>query len=138
IAAQLIPPVGTATGVPAVQSVTNLVFTLFVPSGAKPAGGWPVAIFGHGFTDSMNGAPWAVASSLAKAGVATIAINVVGHGFGAGSTYTVTEPGAPSETFTAGGRGFDRTATARSTPPRGSTRQGARWSETATACARPS
>ena len=22
------------------------------PGGAKPAGGWPVAIFGHGFSDS--------------------------------------------------------------------------------------
>jgi dienelactone hydrolase len=84
------------------------VFTLFVPSGTKPAGGWPVAIFGHGFTDSMNGAPWAVASSLARAGIATIAINIVGHGFGAASTYTITPPGGTAETFTAGGRGFDQ------------------------------
>jgi hypothetical protein len=73
-----------------------------------PAGGWPVAIFGHGFTDSMNGAPWVVASSLAHAGIATIAINVVGHGFGAASTYTVTPPVGPAETFSAGGRGFDQ------------------------------
>ena len=106
--AQVIPPVGTKTGVPAVQSVNNLVFTLFVPSGTKPAGGWPVAIFGHGFTDSMNGAPWLVASSLAHAGIATIAINVVGHGFGAASTYTVKPASGPTETFTAGGRGFDQ------------------------------
>src|SRR5262249_7307460 len=54
---QTIPPVGTLTGVPAVQRIDNLEFTLFVPSGTKPVGGWPVAIFGHGFTDSMNGAP---------------------------------------------------------------------------------
>jgi hypothetical protein len=105
---RVIPPVGTKTGVPAVQSINNLVFTLFLPSGTKPAGGWPVAIFGHGFTDSMNGAPWAVASSLAHAGIATIAINVVGHGFGAASTYTVSSPGKPTETFSAGGRGFDQ------------------------------
>jgi Big-like domain-containing protein len=104
---QVIPPVGTKTGVPAVQSINNLVFTLFVPSGLKPAGGWPVAIFGHGFTDSENGAPWVVASSLAHAGIATIAINVVGHGFGAASTYTVTS-GGTTETFNAGGRGFDQ------------------------------
>jgi len=45
------------TGVPAVQSVNNLVFTLFVPAGPTPAGGWPVAIFGHGFTDSMKPRP---------------------------------------------------------------------------------
>ena len=105
---QVIPAVGTATGVPAVQSINHLVFTLFIPSGTPPSGGWPVAVFGHGFTDSMNGAPWAVASSLAHAGIATIATNVVGHGFGAGSTYTVTQPGGPTETFSAGGRGFDQ------------------------------
>jgi hypothetical protein len=105
---QFIPAVGTRTGVPAVQSVNQLVFTLFVPSGSAPPGGWPVAIFGHGFTDSMNGAPWAVASSLARAGIATIATNVVGHGFGAASTYTVSSPNGPTETFPAGGRGFDQ------------------------------
>jgi hypothetical protein len=106
---QVIPPVGTKTGVPAVQSVNNLVFTLFVPSAPKPAGGWPVAIFGHGFTDSMNGAPWVVASTLAHAGIATIAINVVGHGFGPASTYTVTPTvGATPVTFSAGGRGIDQ------------------------------
>jgi Bacterial Ig-like domain len=105
---QVIPAIGTGTGTPVAQSTNQLVFTLFVPSGVMPAGGWPVAIFGHGFTDSMNGAPWAVASSLAHAGIATIAINVVGHGFGSGSTYTVTPAVGPSETFAAGGRGFDQ------------------------------
>jgi dienelactone hydrolase len=105
---QFIPPVGTKTGVPAVQSTNQLVFTLFMPAGNKPPNGWPVAIFGHGFGDSMNGAPWAVASSLANSGIATIAINVVGHGFGAGSTYTVSRAGATTETFTAGGRGIDQ------------------------------
>jgi hypothetical protein len=107
-ASRFIPPVGTRTGVPAVQSVNRLVFTLFIPSGTEPPGGWPVAIFGHGFTDSMNGAPWAVASSFAHAGIATIAINVVGHGFGAASTYTVTPPGRAPVTFPAGGRGIDQ------------------------------
>ena len=110
-ASRTIPAVGTLTGVPAVQSVNNLEFTLFMPSSTKehpkPAGGWPVAVFGHGFTDSMNGAPWAVASSLANAGIATIAINVVGHGFGSASTYTVTRHD-DSVTFPAGGRGFDQ------------------------------
>jgi hypothetical protein len=105
---QIIPAVGTRTGVPAVQSTNQLVFTLFVPSGPTPPGGWPVAVFGHGFTDSMNGAPWAVASSLAHAGIATIAINVVGHGYGSAGTYTVTQPVGPTETFSAGGRGFDQ------------------------------
>jgi len=106
---EVIPAVGTGTGVPAVQSVNNLQFTLFLPQGAAPAGGWPTAIFGHGFTDSKNGAPFAVAGTLARNGIATIAINVVGHGFGAGSTYTVNRTGgAAPVTLPAGGRGFDQ------------------------------
>jgi hypothetical protein len=106
-AAKVIPPYGTATGTPVPQGTNQIQFTLFVPSGVEPAGGWPVTIFGHGFTDSKNGAPWAVASSLAHAGLATIAINVVGHGFGAAGTYTATTPGGPV-TFPAGGRGIDQ------------------------------
>jgi hypothetical protein len=106
-AAKVIPPYGTKTGVPAVLGTNQIQFTLFVPGGAKPAGGWPVAIFGHGFTDSKNGAPWAVASTFAHNGLATIAINVVGHGFGPLGTYTATTPGGPV-TFPAGGRGIDQ------------------------------
>jgi hypothetical protein len=61
----------------------------------RPRAAWPTAIFGHGFTDSKDGAPWAVASSLAHAGIATIAINVVGHGGGALGTYTVSQGTRP-------------------------------------------
>ena len=106
---KFIPAVGTRTGTPAPQSTAEIGFTLFVPSGTAPAGGWPVAIFGHGFTDSRNGAPWVVASSLANAGIATIAINVVGHGGGALGTYTVNRTGgAAAVTLPAGGRGIDQ------------------------------
>jgi hypothetical protein len=107
-AAKIIPPYGTESGTPVVQGTNQVQFTLFVPAGVQPAGGWPVAIFGHGFTDSKNGAPWAVAGSLARAGIATITINVVGHGFGALGTYTVNRAAAPSVVFGAGGRGFDQ------------------------------
>ena len=107
-AGRTIPPYGTATGMPVPQSTNELQFTLFVPAGATPSGGWPVAIFGHGFTDSKNGAPWAVAGSLARAGIATIAINVVGHGGGPLGTYTVNRVGAPAVTLLAGGRGIDQ------------------------------
>ena len=105
---EVIPLAGTRVGVPAVQSINQLGFTLFVPSGPTPAGGWPVAIFGHGFTDSKDGAPWVVASSLAHAGIATIAINVVGHGGGALGTYTVTRGDGSSVTLPSGGRGIDQ------------------------------
>jgi hypothetical protein len=105
--AKYIPAYGTKTENPVALATNQIQFTLFVPGGAKPAGGWPVAIFGHGFTDSKNGAPWVVASSLAHAGIATIAINVVGHGFGAAGTYTATTPAGPVP-FPAGGRGIDQ------------------------------
>jgi len=106
---RVIPAIGTRTGVPAVQSTNTLYFNLFVPSGTPPAGGWPVAIFGHGFTDSKQGAPLAVASTLAHHGIATIAINVVGHG-GGGTTGTLTIiplAGLPV-TIPDGGRGIDQ------------------------------
>jgi len=106
-ASKVIPPYGTATDTPAPLSTNTIGLTLFTPSGTKPAGGWPVAIFGHGFGDSRNGAPWAIASSLANAGIATVAINVVGHGFGPLGAYVVTTP-AGIVTLPAGGRAIDQ------------------------------
>jgi dienelactone hydrolase len=105
---KVIPATGTRTGTPVVQGTNTIGFTLFVPSGVEPAGGWPVAIFGHGFGDSRNGAPWAVASVLASKGLASIAINVVGHGGGPLGTYTVVRSGAPPVTLSDGGRSFDQ------------------------------
>ncbi len=106
-AAKVIPAVGTRTGTPEPQGTNQVQFTLFVPGGVQPAGGWPVAIFGHGFGDSKNGAPWTVASTLGRMGIAAIAINVVGHGFGAAGTYIASTPVGPL-TFPAGGRGIDQ------------------------------
>ena len=106
-ASKVIPAYGTATGTPAPFLTNTIGLTLFTPSGTKPAGGWPVAIFGHGFGDSRNGAPWVVASSLAHAGVATVAINVVGHGFGPLGSYVVTTPSG-TVTLNAGGRAIDQ------------------------------
>jgi hypothetical protein len=36
------------TGTPAVQGVNEIYFNLYLPSGPRPAGGWPVAINGQG------------------------------------------------------------------------------------------
>jgi Bacterial Ig-like domain len=107
--AKVIPAYGTATGTPVVQATNTIGFTLFVPAGAKPAGGWPVAIFGHGFGDSRAGAPWAVASSLASRGLASIAINVVGHGGGPLGRYNVLRSGGlPTVVLSDGGRAIDQ------------------------------
>jgi hypothetical protein len=102
------PDVGTASGVPAVQSTNTVFFNLIVPSGAETPGGWPVAVFGHGFGDNKNSSPFVVASTLAHAGIATIAINVVGHGFGPAGTLTVNRSDGAPVTFSAGGRAVDQ------------------------------
>ena len=107
-AERFIPAIGTRTGVPAVQSVNDLYFNLFLPAGTPPVGGWPVAIFGHGFTDSKHGAPFAVASTFAAHGIATIAINVVGHGGGALGTLTIIPASGLPVTIPDGGRGIDQ------------------------------
>ena len=86
---------------------TQLEFTLLVPAGTPPAGGWPTVIFGHGFTDTKDGAPIAVAGTFARSGIATIAINVVGHGGGAARLYTV-QTLAGAVTLADGGRGVDQ------------------------------
>ncbi len=104
-----IPAVPTRTGVIEVQSAEDIFFNLFLPSGPRPANGWPVAIFGHGFGDNKNNSPLAVASTLAAHGVATIAINAVGHGFGARGTLTVVQP-TGAVVLPAGGRGVDQNA----------------------------
>ena len=106
--AQFIPPVGSLLGWPRAQGHKDLVFQLFVPAGEKPASGWPVAIFGHGFTDSMYGAPWTVASVMASRGIATLSINVVGHGGGAAGSLRITPLAGAPVTIPGGGRGIDQ------------------------------
>ncbi|HEX7525085.1 MAG TPA: Ig-like domain-containing protein [Gaiellaceae bacterium] len=107
-ASQLIPAVGSAFGTPTPQGTNTLYFNLWLPSGAEPSGGWPVAIVGHGFTDSKQGFPITTASTMAHNGIATIEINVVGHGGGPLGTYTVFRSDGAPVTFSAGGRGIDQ------------------------------
>ncbi len=105
---EFIPPIGTRTGIPVVQSMNNIYFTLVLPTGAAPASGWPVAIFGHCGGCNRHEFSILVAASMAKHGIATIAINVVGHGFGPLGTLTVNQTGGNPMTFPAGGRGIDQ------------------------------
>ena len=102
-----IPAVPTATGAPAVQGSETIYFNLFIPAGTPPSTGWPVAIFGHGFGDNKNNSPFAVASTLAHNGIATLAINAVGHGFGPNGTLAVIQ-GTGTTIVPAGGRGVDQ------------------------------
>lgn len=125
--AKFIPAVGTRTGTPEVRGTNDIYFNLFLPSGSQPANGWPVAIFGHGFGDNKNNSPLVVASVMASHGIATIAINVVGHGFGSLGTLTVNRNAGDPVVIPAGGRGIDQngngsidsTEGSSAAPPRG-------------------
>jgi hypothetical protein len=106
---EYIPAVGTRTGTPAVQGYNEIYFTLFLPSGQEPEGGWPVAIFGQGANSNKDGnfgVPM-IAAELAANQIATIGINTVGFGYGPLGTITVTESNG-SVTVPAGGRGIDQ------------------------------
>ncbi|NUT13934.1 MAG: hypothetical protein HOQ33_05455 [Cupriavidus sp.] len=107
-AQRIIPATGTLLGHPVPQGSNDLLVEMFLPSTPRPAGGWPVAIFGHGFTDSMYGAPWTVASVFASRGIATMAISVVGHGGGPLGTLKITPMGGTPVVVPSGGRGFDQ------------------------------
>ena len=108
------------------QGSNDLLLQLFVPSGSKPASGWPVAIFGHGFGDSIYGAPWTVAATLASQGIATASINVVGHGGGALGTLNVLRNAGAPVSVPAGGRGIDQDGDGAIASTEGSSAAGAR------------
>jgi hypothetical protein len=105
---QFIPPIGTRTGTPQVQGTNEIYFNVVLPAGPTPAGGWPVAIYGHGINGNKNEWLPLVAASLAARGIATIGINAVATGSGPLSTLTVNQTTGSSVTFSAGGRAFDQ------------------------------
>jgi Big-like domain-containing protein len=102
-----IPSYPTRTGVPVVQSSNDLYFTLYLPHGSEPAGGWPVAIFGHGVPAAKEDALLA-APVMARNGLALIAINAVGNGGGPLGTMTVSRTDGPPVTVPLGGRSVDQ------------------------------
>jgi hypothetical protein len=106
-AAKVIPSVGTLTGEPAVQNEQEIYFNLILPSGTPPPDGWPVAIFGHGNTASKQTSVFFVAADMAARGIATVAINAVGHGNRPLGTLTVNQTVGDPVIFPAGGRGVD-------------------------------
>jgi hypothetical protein len=80
-------------------------FALIVPAGIQPAGGWPVAIFGPGFTRSKYDL-FLAADLNAAHGIATIATDPAGHAFGPASVVVVHQ-GAVTTTFSGYGQGAD-------------------------------
>ncbi|MGH9631592.1 MAG: alpha/beta hydrolase family protein, partial [Bryobacteraceae bacterium] len=98
----------TALEIPA-PTQTQIYFHVFLPGRRKPANGYPVAIYGHGLTDSRFGAPTSIASSLAQAGIATIAISIFGHGHGPASTVALRDKQGIETVLPAPGRGLPLT-----------------------------
>lgn len=101
-----IPQTPTGSSRPSVRGVQRLPFVLILPAGTAPAGGWPVTVFGHGFTRS-DADVFLAAATNASRGIATIATDVVGHGYGPGSTWEITN-GGTTVTAPAYGRGVDQ------------------------------
>jgi hypothetical protein len=105
---EYIPQVPTRSGIPVVRGTNDIFFNLVLPSSVRPAGGWPVAIFGHGSTNDKNRVLFNVAAKLAEHGIATLGINMPGHGFGPLGTLTVSLVSGNSVTLPAGGRGTNQ------------------------------
>jgi hypothetical protein len=84
----------------------RLGFVLILPTGPMPAGGWPVAIYGPGFTRSKYDI-FVSADNNAALGIATIATDPSGHAFGPNSQVTVKNTSGTSTTFLGYGRGRD-------------------------------
>jgi hypothetical protein len=101
----VIPTVGTLTGVPAVLGANDIYFNLALPSGPKPAHGWPVAIFGTGLNSAKD---FSMPYFMAEHGIGTLYINTVGHGWGPQSTITLTMTDSSSTTIPAPGRTVDQ------------------------------
>ena len=97
----VIPAVPT-TRTPRARRAARVGFAMLVPAGTPPAGGWPVAIYGPGFTRSYFDL-YVTADHNAGLGVATISIDPLGHGYGPKSTITINN----STTFRSYGRGHD-------------------------------
>lgn len=64
---------------PSKQNDALIPLIAFVPAGAVPTNGWPVVIFGHGLGRTKSDL-FVIASQLAGAGFASVAIDWVAHG----------------------------------------------------------
>jgi hypothetical protein len=103
----------TPTNLPisAPSRVIPVSFHVFLPKSSVPPGGYGVIIYGHGLSDSQFGAPTFAASTWAKKGFATLAIEIPGHGFGPLST-TQIATNTGNLTVATPGRGIQLSPTA--------------------------
>lgn len=103
-----IPEVATKDGVPKVQRVNDLYFTLLIPEGVKPVSGWPVTIFGGGSGSNKDIFPYYLNSvEMLENGIAVISINAAGHGDGPLSSLEFHHIDGTITTLLSGGRNID-------------------------------
>ena len=105
---EYIPAVGTRTGTPLVRGYNDIYFTLYLPSGPRPAAGWPIALIGGGTSGNQHFTSGNFASKLAANGIATIGINHIGQGFGPLGALRVNMKDGSSLTIPDAGRGIDQ------------------------------
>jgi hypothetical protein len=133
-----LPTVPSRSDARAARRLRPLVVEVFVPSGKRPPAGWPVAIVGHGLGGAIYNVPWTIAPQLAAQGIATVAINVVGHGGGERGTLEVSLRDGSRVALPAGGRGVDQDGDGRigsfegatATSPRGIVQRRDSWRQT--------
>jgi hypothetical protein len=105
---EYIPAVGTRSGIPAVQRYSDIYFTLYLPSGSRPAAGWPVALVAGGTSNNQHTTSGNFAAKLAARGIACMGINHVGQGFGPLGTLTVNLANGSTVTIPDAGRAIDQ------------------------------
>ncbi len=98
-------PAGTTPEPPGRDA--EIAFHAYLPSDPAPRAGYPVVIFGHALGDSSFGGPSAVAAVLNQAGLAVIAINAFGHGYGPGSRVALGDKNGNTTEVPTLGRGVD-------------------------------
>ena len=101
-----IAPIATRTGTLAPTGAVDVGVTVWLPSGPRPAAGWPVEICAHGSSGNKN-ACVSQSSIAASRGIAVIAINAMGHGNGPLSTMALRLTDGTTVTVAAPGSGYD-------------------------------
>jgi hypothetical protein len=100
------------TGAPLLQRTEQVCMALTVPTGAMPAGGWPLLVYAHGTGGSFRShVPDGVAARMAAIGVAVLGIDQVETGTRRGSStespddlvYNFANPSAARGNFLQGG-----------------------------------
>jgi len=104
---QFIDQIPTRIGRPKATGSNDVFFSMVLPAGPPPPQGWPIALYGHGFGGNKESIP-VFSAILASRGIASVGINVPGHGGGASGTLAVRLRSGDVVTLPAGGRGIDQ------------------------------